>query len=165
MSDEFPYQRAARLGLKTAFLSLRFGGPGDAQREARLIRDALYARNIIVTPSLEGDRVPDRLKEIMASVKSCDVFVVFAKQEYGEDTGNPMCSFEECKFARRKKKKFAVINMCGGDLDIEGERVRVAEAQRGLFRAPAYSHTHRTFTSPSLFLSPKSRRSTASSAA
>jgi len=41
MALELPYERARRLGLRCAFLSLRFGGPGDAQPEAALIRAGL----------------------------------------------------------------------------------------------------------------------------
>ena len=41
MSLELPYERARRLNLRSAFLSLRFGGAGDAQPEAALIRAGL----------------------------------------------------------------------------------------------------------------------------
>ena len=33
----------------------------------------------------------------------------------GEDTGNPMCSYEEFKFAKQLKKPIAWLNMNGGD--------------------------------------------------
>ena len=101
------------------FFSLRFGGSGDAQAEALPLRVALEARGFVVMPALDPLLVMDREKEIFDSIKKCDAFVVFANEHYGEDTGNPMCSYMECKFANRKKKTFAVINMCGGDLDID----------------------------------------------
>ena len=121
-SSELPYQLAARTGGPSVFLSLRFGGAGDAQREAAGLRALLTRRNIIVTPALDGSLAEaagvSRLDEIMNSVRQCDLFVIFATPEYGENTGNPMCSYEECVYARKKRKPFAVINMCGGDLDI-----------------------------------------------
>jgi hypothetical protein len=116
---ELPHARASRLGRKCVFFSLRFGGPGDAQAEALPLRVALEARGFVVMPALDPLLVMDREKEIFTSIKKCDAFVVFANRHYGEDTGNPMCSFKECKFAIRKKKTFAVINMCVGDLDID----------------------------------------------
>ena len=111
---------AAHLGVQSAFLSLRFAGPGNAQAEALEIRNALVARGIDVTPRLDADHVPDRFKEISNCINTCDVFVVFGKAEYGEDTGCNMSSYSECTYASRKKKKFAVINLtgCGGGLAI-----------------------------------------------
>ena len=123
MSLELPYERARRLKLHSAFLSLHFGGAGDAQPEAALIRAGLDEHDVVTTPHPDGSR-PEvvgqtRLGEISESLRDCDVFVVFAKPEYGENTGNPMCSFEECNYAADKGKTFAVINMGGGALDIK----------------------------------------------
>ena len=123
MSLELPYERARRLKLHSAFLSLHFGGAGDAQPEAALIRAGLDEHDVVTTPHPDGSR-PEvvgqtRLGEISESLRDCDVFVVFAKPEYGENTGNPMCSFDECIYAAAKGKMFAVINMGGGALDIK----------------------------------------------
>ena len=93
------------------FFSLRFDGPGDAQKEAKQVRSALKALGIRVMPSADPSLVDDRQKEIFDSIKECKVFVVFGAPQYGEATGNPMCSYHECTYANKKKKTFAVINM------------------------------------------------------
>ena len=113
ISTELPWERAQRLGLPAVFFSLRFAGPGDAQQEADLIRRKLEAMNIVVMPAEDPSRVADRQREIFNSIKICQAFVVFANPHYGEDTGNPMCSYNECKYASKQQCTFAVINLTG----------------------------------------------------
>ena len=76
-----------------------------------MIRRELEDNDIVVMPAKDPARVDDRRKEIFNSIKKCDVFVVFGNAQYGEDTGNPMCSYYECKAAKKEKCTFAVINM------------------------------------------------------
>ena len=44
---ELPYERAARLGLPSFFFSLRFAGPGDAQKEAGKLRSRAIIDNFV----------------------------------------------------------------------------------------------------------------------
>ena len=79
MSLELPYERARRLKLHSAFLSLHFGGAGDAQPEAALIRAGLDEHDVVTTPHPDGSR-PEvvgqtRLGEISESLRDCDVFL------------------------------------------------------------------------------------------
>ena len=95
------------------FLSARFG-PGGAQKEVYWMHDQLAARQVIVYPSREPGNL-DRAKDIAEGIKACDIFAFFGQAHYGEDTGNPMCSYEEFKYAKKMQKPIAWINMNGGE--------------------------------------------------
>jgi len=95
------------------FLSARFG-PGGAQEEVYWMHDQLVARQVIVYPSRDPGNL-DRAKDIAEGIKACDIFAFFGQPHYGEDTGNPMCSFNEFKMATQKGKALGWINMNGGD--------------------------------------------------
>ena len=55
------------------------------------IRAALEAKGFIVTPVLKPGS-ENRYDEISEAIARCDVFVVFGTEDYGVNTGNPMCS-------------------------------------------------------------------------
>ena len=53
--------------------------------------------------------------DIANGIVKCNVFMFFGQKHYGEDTGNPMCSYNEFKLAGQKKKPIGWINMNGGE--------------------------------------------------
>ena len=71
----------------------------------------LEDQGVVVTPALDPG-LADRSAEIAEEVSRCDVFVVFGTPDYGVDTGNPMCSYREFKFASNEGKPIAHIKMC-----------------------------------------------------
>ena len=73
---------------------------------------------IIVYPSASPDGI-DRMDDIAEGVANCDVFVVFGTLNYGEDTGNPMCSFNEFNYAKAEGKTMAWLNMNDGKMGFD----------------------------------------------
>ena len=80
------------------------------------MRQMLEPLGIIVYPSESPDGI-DRMDDVAEGVANCDAFVVFGTPNYGEDTGNPMCSFNEFKYAKAEGKTMAWINMNDGKMD------------------------------------------------
>ena len=103
-------------GRPSAFLSLRFpsadGGrtePG-ALDEMLFVRTALEAKGVRVLPKNNPGNT-DREAEIAWSIDLCDIFIVFGTQTYGQNTGNPMCTFYEFKMAHAEAKPLVWIKM------------------------------------------------------
>lgn len=84
------------------------------------IRKLLEAVGVTVLPALDPG-LADRAAKIAESIKMCDMFVMFGTEDYGVDTGNTMCSYEEFKYARGLKKKIAHIKMCDAFGDGKGQ--------------------------------------------
>ena len=105
----------AALSQIIVFLSGRFTGPDTgAEREIEWMRQMLEAMGITVYPSASPDGI-DRMDDIAEGIDNCHAFVIFGTPNYGEDTGNPMCSFNEFKYAKAEGKTLAWINMNGGE--------------------------------------------------
>ena len=96
----------------SVFLSARFG-PAGAEKEVIWLRAQLEARGVTVYPSANPGNL-DRQADIANGIKRADLFALLAQSHYGENTGNPMCSYEEFKFAKALGKPMAWINMNGG---------------------------------------------------
>ena len=75
------------------------------------IRKLLEDRGVEVAPTLDL-AAHNRLDKIADGIDRCDVFVVFGTENYGENTGNPICSHEEFEFAKSESKSIAHIKMC-----------------------------------------------------
>ena len=93
---------------------MRFtSGPNKNQPlpEGVELRRMLEAEGVVVTPAPDPG-LADRAQEIATAISRCDLFVVFGTSDYGVDTGNPMCSYQEFKFARCEGKPIAHIKMC-----------------------------------------------------
>jgi hypothetical protein len=102
----------------SVFVSCRFpsvqdGGESEpgALKEMMYVRASLEARGVEVLP-LEDPGNVDRQQDIFDSIDRCDLFIVFGTRTYGEDTGNPMCSYNEFTFAQAEHKAVAWIKMC-----------------------------------------------------
>jgi hypothetical protein len=99
------------------FLSGRFKDDGTgADEEIAWMRQQLEAQGVIVVPTASPDGI-DRMDDIAEGVANCDAFVVFGTANYGENTGNPMCSFNEFNYAKAEGKTMAWINMNGGKME------------------------------------------------
>ena len=98
--------------MASVFLSARFG-PAGAEKEVIWLRAQLEARGVTVYPSASPGNL-DRYSDIATGIKRADLFALLGQEHYGEDTGNPMCSYEEFKFAKALRKPMAWINMNGG---------------------------------------------------
>jgi hypothetical protein len=98
--------------MASVFLSARFG-PAGAEKEVIWLRAQLEARGVTVYPSANPGNL-DRQADIANGIKRADLFALLGQEHYGEDTGNPMCSYEEFKFAKALGKPMAWINMNGG---------------------------------------------------
>ena len=98
------------------FLSLRFG-EGGAQAQADWLRGQLVRRGVTVYPSAVPPVGTSRREDIADGIFNCDVFVFFGQKHYGQNTGNPMCSFHEFEMACDEAKPLAWINMMGDPPD------------------------------------------------
>ena len=87
------------------------------------IRSKLESAGIRVTPGLSPTS-KSMYDEIADSIDDCDVFVVFGTEDYGIDTGNPMCSNKEFQFAKTEGKTIGHIKMC--------DKIRTATIRMGL---------------------------------
>jgi len=94
------------------FLSARFGD-GGAEKEVAWMRNKLEGKGVTVYPSEHPGNL-DRNADIANGVQSCDLFVFFGQAHYGEDTGNPMCSYREFNYANDIQKPMAWLNMNDG---------------------------------------------------
>ena len=56
-----------------------------------------------------GNMFPEDGHEIFDGIADCDTFLVFGTRDYGEDTGNPICSYKEISFAMKKRKTIALL--------------------------------------------------------
>ena len=127
-----------RMNGLSVFISARFG-PTGAKAEADWLRDECENEGATVFPSRDPGNL-DRAADIADGIKKCDLFLFLGTATYGEswlrlrlrllkrpptpirpslntgeDTGNPMCSYEEFKFAKQLKKPIAWLNMNGGE--------------------------------------------------
>eukprot|EP01044_Picomonas_judraskeda_P008778 COSAG03_NODE_1025_length_4996_cov_2.971615_2_plen_274_part_00 len=63
--------------------------------------------------------------EVFAWIEHCDYFIVFVSAEYGEDTGNSACTFNEAKYAQGKKKPVILIRMIPFEAEYKHLQARV----------------------------------------
>jgi hypothetical protein len=99
--------------MASVFLSARFGPAGAEKEVIWLLRTQLEARGVTVYPSANPGNL-DRQADIANGIKLADLFALLAQSHNGENTGNPMCSYEEFTFAKALGKPMAWINMNGG---------------------------------------------------
>ena len=97
---------------RSVFLSARFPSRAElgAVDEIAYVRRALEQRGVVVLPP-ESHGSLDHISDIFESIVHADLFVFFGTTSYGEDTGNPMCSYKEFTFAQQEKKLMAWIKV------------------------------------------------------
>ena len=61
---------------------------------------------------------------VIAGIERCDTFIVFGSAKYGEDTGNPACTYYESKFAQSKGKRVILIRMIPFEDEFEQPQAR-----------------------------------------
>eukprot|EP01043_Picozoa_sp_COSAG02_P070584 COSAG02_NODE_12554_length_1526_cov_1.647512_1_plen_405_part_00 len=101
-----PGRRAA--SKLSAFASLRFDGivPLEAAKLAAAMAERGAALEIV---NMVGGGDIDAA--VINGIEHCDTFIVFGSMKYGEDTGNPACTYYESKYAQDQKKRIVLIRM------------------------------------------------------
>eukprot|EP01045_Picozoa_sp_COSAG04_P015986 COSAG04_NODE_1303_length_7305_cov_10.223980_2_plen_306_part_00 len=93
---------------RCAFFSLRFDDtipPMAKQLQAALKPMGVEGKIIDIDAGVDIDT------EVFSQIEACNTFVVFGSKHYGQDTGNPACTFNEAKFAQTNGKHIILIRM------------------------------------------------------
>eukprot|EP01048_Picozoa_sp_COSAG05_P019626 COSAG05_NODE_3123_length_2306_cov_1.765745_2_plen_599_part_00 len=102
------------------FGSMRFPVP-DA---ARVLFVALQAAGVYLK-IVDMKAGQDIDKEVYEWIEHCHAFLVFGTKNYGEDTGNSACTYNEVKFAQAKKKNIILLRMIPWEAEFEELQARV----------------------------------------
>ena len=102
------------------FGSMRFPVP----LEARMLFAALQAAGVYlkIVDMRAGEDID---KEIYEWIEHCHAFLAFGTKNYGEDTGNSACTYNEVKFAQAKKKHIILLRMIPWEAEFEELQARV----------------------------------------
>ena len=57
--------------------------------------------------------------QVFEGIRCADAFLVFGTADYGEDTGNPACTYHELKYARHKGKCIIPLRMIPWGVEFE----------------------------------------------
>eukprot|EP01043_Picozoa_sp_COSAG02_P023237 COSAG02_NODE_1235_length_13736_cov_12.313265_10_plen_630_part_00 len=102
------------------FGSMRFPVP----LEARLLFAALQAAGVhLKVVDMKAGQDID--KEVYEWIEHCHAFLAFGTKNYGEDTGNSACTYNEVKFAQAKKKNIILLRMIPWEEEFEELQARV----------------------------------------
>ena len=102
------------------FGSMRFPVP----LEARLLFAALQAAGVhLKVVDMRAGQDID--KEVYEWIEHCHAFLAFGTKNYGEDTGNSACTYNEVKFAQAKKKNIILLRMIPWEQEFEELQARV----------------------------------------
>jgi hypothetical protein len=114
----------------TIFASMRFVG-GKALPEALQLRDALagHGINLLIIELSAGT---DISKAVFEGIEKSDAFLVFGTDTYGEDTGNPACTYHELNYARSIHKRIIALRMIPWDKVYAELAARVFFSQNNL---------------------------------
>ena len=102
---------AGLTGDKVVFASLRFP---DSLQEARQLQDDLALRGVTLK-IVDVDAGGDVDMEVFTWLDFADTMVVFGTARYGEDTGNPACTYKELKYAQCTNKRIILLRMIPWD--------------------------------------------------
>eukprot|EP01043_Picozoa_sp_COSAG02_P000852 COSAG02_NODE_17_length_55377_cov_106.402258_32_plen_634_part_00 len=102
------------------FGSMRFPVPP----EARMLFAALQAVGVYlkIVDMAAGQDID---KEVYQWIEHCETFFVFGTKNYGEDTGNSACTYNEVKFAQAKRKTIILLRMIPWEDEFEELQARV----------------------------------------
>lgn len=95
---------------KLFFGSMRFPPPPEAVELQKALADVGITLKIV-----DMKAGGDIDKEVFSWLSHADYFVVFGTKRYGEDTGNPACTYHELKYAQCKRKTLVLIRMIPWD--------------------------------------------------
>ena len=102
------------------FGSMRFPVP----LEARMLFAALQAAGVhLKVVDMKAGQDID--KEVYEWIEHCHAFLAFGTKNYGEDTGNSACTYNEVKFAQAKKKNIILLRMIPWEEEFEELQARV----------------------------------------
>eukprot|EP01043_Picozoa_sp_COSAG02_P012976 COSAG02_NODE_512_length_20850_cov_4.993302_10_plen_651_part_00 len=102
------------------FGSMRFPVPD----EARMLFAALQAAGVYLK-IVDMKAGQDIDKEVYEWIEHCHAFLAFGTKNYGEDTGNSACTYNEVKFAQAKKKNIVLLRMIPWEAEFEELQARV----------------------------------------
>jgi hypothetical protein len=91
---------------RTIFGSMRFPAPPEA-----MMLQAALAENSVDLQILDLSGGADITKQVFEGIRAADAFMVFGTKHYGEDTGNPACTYHELKYAQHKGKVVIPLRM------------------------------------------------------
>eukprot|EP01043_Picozoa_sp_COSAG02_P001879 COSAG02_NODE_41_length_47431_cov_32.449204_22_plen_551_part_00 len=102
------------------FGSMRFPVPPEARRLFAALQPAgAYLKIVNMTAGQDID------KEVYRWIEHCETFFVFGTKDYGEDTGNSACTYNEVKFAQAKRKRIILLRMIPWEAEFEELQARV----------------------------------------
>ena len=102
------------------FGSMRFPVPP----EARLLFAALQAAGVHLK-IVDMRAGQDIDKEVYEWIEHCRAFLAFGTKNYGEDTGNSACTYNEVKFAQAKRKNIILLRMIPWEAEFAELQARV----------------------------------------
>ena len=103
------------------FGSMRFPIP----EEARQLFEALRAAAGVHLKIVDIKAGQDIDREVYEWIEHCSAFLVMGTKNYGEDTGNSACTYNEVKFAQAKKKNIILLRMIPWEDEFEELQARV----------------------------------------
>eukprot|EP01043_Picozoa_sp_COSAG02_P012462 COSAG02_NODE_481_length_21461_cov_43.885597_1_plen_512_part_10 len=103
------------------FGSMRFPVP----EEARQLFQALRAAAGVHLKIVDMKAGQDIDKEVYEWIEHCSAFLVMGTKNYGENTGNSACTYNEVKFAQAKKKNIILLRMIPWEDEFEELHARV----------------------------------------
>jgi hypothetical protein len=103
-----PQRNFGRLSQRSGFVSCRFDGV--VPKHVAELQAAMEPRDVtmkMVNMTAGGDIDA----EVFEWIEHCDFFIIMGSEEYGENTGNSACTYNEAKFAQGKGKHVILIRM------------------------------------------------------
>ena len=108
---------------RSAFASLRFD---DAVPSAASELQAALAERFDVSLEIVNMKGGGDIDQaVIDGIEHCSTFIVFGSKHYGQDTGNPACTYYESKFAQSLKKQIILIRMIPFEEQYEQLQARV----------------------------------------
>ena len=84
-----------------------------------------FRQRLLSTPRVTLACTGDIDTEVFEWIEHCNFFIIFGSAEYGEDTGNSACTYNEAKFAQGKGKTVILIRMIPFDEQFKHLQARV----------------------------------------
>jgi hypothetical protein len=117
-----PKRNFGRPPERSGFVSCRFDGV--VPEHVTELQEAMEPRDVtmkMVNMTAGGDIDT----EVFEWIEHCNFFIIFGSAEYGQDTGNSACTYNEAKFAQGKGKCVILIRMIPFDEQFKHLQARV----------------------------------------
>jgi ABC-type branched-subunit amino acid transport system substrate-binding protein/ABC-type proline/glycine betaine transport system substrate-binding protein len=113
-----------------AFASLRFDGVQE--EKAAALKEAMEQRGktLEIMNIDAGDCI---FRCVFETIKYCDTFIVFGSARYGQNTGNPACTYCEYHFAHNNRKRIIAIRLIPQSEQFEELQAQVIFSMNSLF--------------------------------